>query len=108
MLGETVDKLPNMQALFEENQGLKRLLQEAQASLGRLNNEQELVHQSLRRRSQESNYGRIREDYERRRDAGNLGPEEEVAFLKQQLKAMENDANRAAVAEARAQVSNYF
>lgn len=105
MLGETVDKLPNMQAMLEENQQLKRLLQEAQSSLARLNKEQQLVHQNLQRRSQETDFGRIRDDYERRRTEGNMRASDEISSLKKQLKALENDANRAAVAEAKAQVN---
>lgn len=108
MLGETIDKLPNMQKILEENQHLKGLLQDAQASLARLNHEQQLVHQNLQRRSQETSYGRIREDYERRRSGGQMRPDDEVVFLKQQLKALENDANRVAVAEAKAHVIENF
>lgn len=104
MLAETVAKLPNMQEILEENQHLKSTLQEAQASLGQLNHEQQLVHKNLQRRSQETDFGRIRETYERRRSDGKMRLDEEVVFLKQQLKALENDANRVAVAEAKAQV----
>lgn len=97
-----------MQALLQENEKLRRLSQEGQAALDRLNHEQKLVNQNLERRSRESDYGRIRGEYERRRSDGALQPSDEVALLKQQLKALENDANRVAVAEAKAQVGlNY-
>lgn len=108
MLAETVDKLPDMQAALDENVRLKQMLRETQAYLDTVNKEQSLVQENLNRRSHESNFGRIRQDYETHRDSGHLRPDEEIAFLKEQLKALENDANRAAVAEARAKVCNFI
>lgn len=103
LLEETIAKLANIHNIVEENGQLRILLQNSNDAFETLNREQALIQQNIRRRSEEGDYGRLRSDYEYHRSSGKLTPTEEIKYLKRQLTALENEANRVAVAEATAQ-----
>lgn len=103
LLEETIVKLSNIHNIVEENGQLRDLLRKSNDAVETLNREQALIQQNIRRRSQEGDFGQLRSDYEYHRAKGQLTQAEEIKYLKRQLNALENDANRVAVAEAAAQ-----